>query len=139
MTYSQVKSHDVAHAEAWWAKVPPLQANWLNSVIATADVDSSTGTLHVKGYAVGGPSGPVGRVQVSIDEGCSWTEAKKVYQEGKWSWTLWESAISRGPIGAHPSKVVYSRAVDVNGNVQPAGMDWNLRGVGYAAFGETQY
>lgn len=128
----------MADKEAWWSKVPPLEANPLNSVIATANFDSATGRLHAKGYAVGGPSGQVDHVQVSVDDGQLWTDARTVYQEGRWSWTLWESdIILSGECSAR--KRVISRAIDISGNVQPADMDWNLRGVGYAAFGEARY
>lgn len=129
----------MADNEDWWSKVPPLQACPLNSSIAEAKVDSGARTLAVRGYAVGGPSGQVKSVEVSIDEGRSWVPTKITYQEGQWSWTLWEAIVKLpdGDAGLHGK--VYSRSVDAQGNQQKPDSDWNLRGVNYSGYGQTEY
>lgn len=127
----------MADAESWWSKVPPVQSTPLNSVVAIAKLTKSG--LHVKGYAVGGQSGQVSKVEVSIDEGRTWQPATIIYQDGPWSWTLWEACIR---LATRPDQLhgkVYSRAIDVSGKVQLQDTDWNLRGVCYSAFGEERF
>lgn len=126
----------MADSESWWSRVPAIQSNALNSVIGVAEVNDST--LFVKGYAVGGPSAQVRSVELSVDNGHTRTPAKITYQDGRWSWTLWEARIPV-PSGGDYHGVVYSRAVDERGDVQPSDVDWNLRGVSYSAFGEKQF
>ena len=135
MSDSQVQTHEMADSEAWWSQVPPIQENPLNSVIGEVHLQDSQ--LFVKGYAVGGPDGQVRTVEVSIDEGHTWSPARITYQEGRWSWTLWEARLTL-PEGVQHG-VVYSRAVCERGNVQPCEVDWNLRGVAYSAFGEKEF
>ena len=103
----------------------------LNSVIARADRLNDR-TLYVKGYALAGPSGNVKAVELTLDEGKSWQQANVIYQEGRWSWTLWEAELEcRTENGT-----VYSRAVDAGDNLQPKNGVWNLRGVGYNGWGQ---
>lgn len=102
----------------------------LNSVVAVATYTSDS-TLFVKGYAVPGGNGNVSAVHVSIDGGDSWVPTTITYQEGKWSWTLWEVELKDVPSNG----LVYSRATDVKGNVQKRESAWNMRGVAYDAWG----
>lgn len=121
-------------ADAYWSKVPPLLANPLKSVIAITDIENST--LYVKGYAVGGPEGQVSNVFISIDEGKSWLPARITYQEGRWSWTLWEAVMPLPDSTTKYHGKVYSRAEDEKGNSQSPDVDWNLRGIAYSGYGE---
>lgn len=113
----------------------------LNSVVAsvTASRMPSSGmmTIYVKGYALAGePSrGNVSAVEVSVDDGASWTPATITYQEGRWSWTLWELAIN----GVPATGTVYSRARDAVGGVQNREGTWNLRGVAFNAWGVNKW
>ncbi|EMD34029.1 hypothetical protein CERSUDRAFT_97954 [Gelatoporia subvermispora B] len=134
---TQVAKHDQADREDWWAKVPPLQANPLNSAIAIARI-VAPGVLYVKGYAVPGETGQVSRVYVSVDEGRSWQLARVIYQEGRWSWTLWEVTVAL-TYGYKDHGKVWSRAIDGSGEVQCLDVDWNLRGVGFTAVGEKTF
>lgn len=102
----------------------------LNSVIAHVDCISDR-TLFVKGYALPGPSGNVKAVELTLDEGKTWCPTKIRYQEGRWSWTIWEAEIDC----AEENGTVYSRAIDVEDNVQPREGVWNLRGVAYNGWG----
>jgi len=102
----------------------------LNSVIGSVTLISRT-ALFVKGYAVAGPSGNVSAVELTVDGGNTWHEAKIIYQEGKWSWTLWEAELK----DVEESGVVYSRARDEKGEMQPREGTWNLRGVAFNGWG----
>jgi len=135
---TKVQTHDMADSEDWWSKVPAIQASPLNSVIVSTDV-VPPGMLLVKGYAVRGPSGQVKMVEVSIDKGRSWQPATITYQEGRWSWTLWEALIGLSDTMKGKQGKVWCRAIDESGEVQQADMDWNLRGVAYSAIGEKEF
>jgi len=117
-------------AQNHWSACPAMTVLPLNSVVAQASLRPG-GTLYVKGYAMPGDSGNVEIVDISLDEGKTWQPTRIIYQEGLWSWTLWEVEI--GCLG--DSGVVYSRATDVAGNVQPQEGTWNFRGVAYNGWG----
>jgi len=117
-------------ATALWAKYPSMTALPLNSVIGVAS-RTSENTLYVKGYAIPGPCGNVQGVEITIDEGKTWQSAQIVYQQGKWSWTLWEAEVG----GVERCGRVHCRAIDSEGIFQPRQGIWNLRGVAYNGWG----
>ncbi|TFY64121.1 hypothetical protein EVJ58_g2829 [Rhodofomes roseus] len=129
------KTHEMADKEDWWSKVPALQANPLNSAVASVKV-VRPGRLQVKGYAVRGSMGQVSEVDVSIDEGKAWEPATIIYQEGRWSWTLWEAILDVPEASNGRGGKVWCRAADMAGTTQQPDADWNLRGVAYDAVGE---
>lgn len=102
----------------------------LNSVIGSVTPTSDT-SIYAKGYAVPGSSANVTGVEITTDNGKTWHEAKITYQQGKWSWTLWEAEVE----GAGKRGIVYSRARDATGSVQQRDGTWNLRGVAFNAWG----
>ena len=112
-----------------WASVPPLQNMGVQSAICSPKsgdtVVASDGEIVVKGYAVAGEGGPIKRIHVSTDEGKSWKDADIVYQDGKYSWTVWECKVS----GVDEKTKIWSRAEDSAGELQPLESAWNLRGV----------
>jgi sulfite oxidase len=134
-------------AERWWSKVPAIQDMPINSVIAlpaskSTVVPDSKGFIEVKGYALpSGADGPITKVEVSVDDGKTWVEAKlksgEEYEgegvELKWAWMLWEAKVKvgKGMVG------ILSRATDTSGQRQERCPEWNFRGVGYNGYGEV--
>jgi len=131
----EVATRDQAHSGCWWSKTKPLQFNSLNSVVASVSHCSApTPSLFVKGYAMKGSGGQVKTVEVTADCGRTWHKAGITYQEGRWSWTLWEVLIDVSS-GITPERV-WCRAIDESGAIQPADSSWNLRGLAYCGYGE---
>lgn len=109
-----------------------------------------------KGYATPSDSGQITSVCISCNKGRTWKPARITYHEGKWSWTLWEAAVTvdvadlyahcgengvgenRGEPGKGHKVVLWSRAEDESGKQQQLECEWNLRGVGYAGVGEYE-
>eukprot|EP00897_Mesotaenium_endlicherianum_P005648 jgi/Mesen1/5110/ME000254S04137 len=102
--------------------------------------------MTVRGYALSGGGRGIERVDVSLDGGATWQEARRLAQrdEGdtlragdayvadddvqreKWAWVLWElPAVLQTPCD------IVVRAVDSSSNTQPEDVMsiWNLRGV----------
>lgn len=144
---------DSASAASYWNTTPAMTETAINSIIATpqsgdtvslspSSSSSAAGTIEARGYAIPqGDQGPVIRVEVSIDEGQTWTDAELLNppldgpSAGKWSWTLWTASI---PVQRGTTLVsIFSRATDSGGNTQPAVSPWNLRGVGYNGYGRA--
>lgn len=128
---------DSESADKYWDLVPAMLDMPINAVVAIPETGStvslnSSGLVEVRGYAVPqGDQGPVVRVQVSGDEGNTWTDAEKIDDGGenasKWSWILWTAQLrmSKGR-----GKKIYARATDAGNNVQDEKRStWNLRGV----------
>jgi len=103
----------------------------LNSVVAHVDFIMPDKTLYVKGYALPGSFGNVRTVELTIDEGKTWRPARILYQDGKWSWTIWEAELEC----SEENGTVFSRAIDSAGNIQPKEGLWNMRGVAYNGWG----
>ena len=97
---------------------PSVQEMTLKSWINSPHPESGelrSGQLQVHGVAFGGLHG-VKRVEVSVDGGKSWREARLVGPDlGKYAWRQFALPVKLGA-GTH---VVASRATDTRGNVQP--------------------
>ncbi|EGN98668.1 hypothetical protein SERLA73DRAFT_181241 [Serpula lacrymans var. lacrymans S7.3] len=94
-----VTSQDMADSQDWWSRVPAMQAVALNSVIAKVEDITLPGlsrdnTVLVKatGYAVS--SERITQVDITADEGKTWVPTRITYQEGRWSWALWEGDVN---------------------------------------------
>lgn len=135
----------VEEAQPLWKKYPAMKQMPLNSVIASIApiYDSTSPTiarqLQVTGYAIKGSAGPIVAVEVSTDLGESWSKANITYQEGKWSWTLWEIVLDISEESCLGHRMLHSRARDADGNVQEKEAHWNIRGVAYNAWGRGRW
>ncbi|KAF9267649.1 molybdopterin binding oxidoreductase [Marasmius fiardii PR-910] len=121
-------------AKDYWPKCPSMTALPLNSVVAAVH-RTPPSTIFVKGYAVPGETGNVKSIEVSVDQGLTWVPAEITYQEGKWSWTLWEAQVE----SSAETGEVFCRAVDASGNVQKRESEWNIRGVAYSAWSSQKW
>lgn len=89
------------------------------------------GFITVKGYALTGGGRAITRVDVSTDDGKTWTEATlKVDRNNlnrKYDWSLWEARL---PV-SKKSVTVICKAIDSSYSSQPEKFDsiWNFRGV----------
>eukprot|EP01018_Ginkgo_biloba_P022603 Gb_35091 [translate_table: standard] len=93
--------------------------------------------ITIRGYALSGGGRGIERVDISVDGGQTWMEAKRFQRESvpyvadseendKWAWVLFELETE-----IHPPTVIIAKAVDSAANVQPESVEsiWNLRGV----------
>ena len=69
--------------------------------------------------------GPVERVEVSVDGGATWADARLGEPLGDRAWRGWSYAWDAPAPGSH---VISSRATDAAGNTQPVAPPWNLKG-----------
>lgn len=100
----------------------------LNAVILgpVANQVLPAGRVRVHGWAIGAGGQSLTGVQVSPDNGHTWTAAH-VSLEGKpWTWSFWEATLDLAP-GQH-TLVVQAR--DGSGTIQPpaVGSAWNVKG-----------
>jgi len=107
------------------AVVRPVREMPVSSVITTPlpDAELAAGSVTIGGFAWSGYGG-IERVEVSTDDGATWTEAPIVEEAGPLSWVRfevpWEA--TSGPA------VLQSRAYDQRGLTQPVETDWNAKG-----------
>lgn len=102
----------------------------VNSIVASV-IRLAPTSLLIKGYAIGSSDVRIVRMEVSVDDGMTWQQARITYQAGKWSWTLWDLLLEN----AADSGVIFSRAIDERGNTQARGGVWNIRGVAFNPWG----
>ena len=110
-------------AKKYWDITPALQDMPVNSVIGRPQTGetielSPSGTIEAKGYALPqGAYGPIVKVEVSVDNGRTWTVAELLSsnKESRWSWVLWKANIR---IAKGKKNSILSRATDAGGNMQ---------------------
>ncbi|HEX9281724.1 MAG TPA: molybdopterin-dependent oxidoreductase [Candidatus Udaeobacter sp.] len=73
-----------------------------------------TAPIEVKGIAFGGDRG-ISRVELSFDDGQTWSDAEIYYSGGNLAWSLWKSRWTPATAGDYPLLV---RATDGEGDVQ---------------------
>ena len=83
----------------------------------------SPGRRRVRGYAQS-PTGPIMRVEWSVDSGQTWSDSTVLEPQVQYSWARFEFMWDAEP-GEH---VVMTRATDVAGNTQPDDVPFNERG-----------
>ena len=86
----------------------------------------SRGLVEIAGMAWSG-SGPIRKVEVSVDGGVHFREAHLDGPPSEHAWTPWHFVWSAAPAGSHR---IVARATDAAGNVQPAAQSWNAQGYG---------
>jgi sulfite oxidase len=84
------------------------------------------GPVRIEGYAITGAGGHIERVELSVDEGATWTNATLVEKSSPWTWRFWEATLDLPP-GTYQIAV---RAWDSIGRTQPkdARKIWNCKG-----------
>jgi hypothetical protein len=98
--------------------------SFITNVIDGAQVAASE-KFALRGIAFDGGAG-VSRVDVSVDDGASWREARLGDDLGKYSFREWRLSTSL-PKGAH---VLMARATNAKGQTQPLEPLWNPSGYG---------
>ena len=84
------------------------------------------GPQRVRGFAWS-PMGRISRVEYSLDRGARWQPASLREPNIPLAWVRWDFEWDARP-GEH---VILTRAVDDQGNTQPASIPWNAQGYGY--------
>ena len=81
------------------------------------------GPTTLEGRAWSG-SGPIARVEVSVDGGVTWSDARLEQEQGEFAWRGWTFAWDAEP-GMHELRC---RATDSTGETQPDEAEWNTGG-----------
>ncbi|MFN0054536.1 MAG: molybdopterin-dependent oxidoreductase [Planctomycetales bacterium] len=116
------------------AAAEPLSHFVVNSVICvpTAGAAVGDGRLTVRGFALPSGGSPMGlrRIELSPDEGATWTEATIVSPQRESCWVLWSVQLT---VPANTQRLLV-RATDATGQTQPRDMPWNAKGYQYNAW-----
>jgi sulfite oxidase len=90
------------------------------------DAEISAGPLTIRGWALAGDGRAIGRVDVSLDEGHTWRQARLQPAAGQWAWRMWSLTVDAQPGPLH----VTARAWDDTGATHPESPAslWNPRG-----------
>jgi sulfite oxidase len=111
-----------------WENGQTLSEIPLNAVICQPQQGAviPAGPQMIRGYALARAEHCIERVELSIDEGTTWTEATLLEPEHRWTWRFWETTLSLEP-GAYQ---IIVRAWDSSGQPQPSdiGSLWNFKG-----------
>ncbi|MFC4034339.1 sulfite oxidase [Streptomyces polygonati] len=91
-----------------------------------ADTRLPPGPTLITGYALAGDDRAVARVDVSLDNGATWTQAELDPQNGPWTWQHWRTRLDL-PEG---TVLITARAWDSTGAAQPESPAhlWNPKG-----------
>ncbi|KAI4375386.1 hypothetical protein MLD38_013264 [Melastoma candidum] len=122
----------------WSTRRPQMDFPVQSAICSLEDVNMiKPGKVMVSGYAASGGGRGIERVDISVDGGKTWVEAKRYQKPGieyiadgfdsdKWAWVLFEAIVD-----VPRSTEIVVKAVDIAGNVQPEGVEtiWNLRGI----------
>jgi sulfane dehydrogenase subunit SoxC len=84
------------------------------------------GRQRVRGFAWS-PAGRISRAEYSLDRGATWQPATLREPNIARAWTRWDFEWDARP-GDH---TILARAIDDQGNTQPAAIPWNAQGYGY--------
>jgi sulfite oxidase len=119
---------DVKVEQADWSTGHMLGELPINSTICYPQEGETleAGPILMQGYAIAEMGAYIERVELSVDEGSTWTSAILVEQSSPWSWRFWEATLNL-PAGTYQIAV---RAWDSAGRTQPkdARQIWNCKG-----------
>ncbi len=108
----------------------PIYRYPVNAALCSAEHDGDK--WHLKGYAL--PTGRKGcvisRVEISTNNGTSWTSATLGNELGDFCWQLWSATLAI----ANSETDICVRATDSLGNVMPESVPWNPKGYLYNAW-----
>jgi DMSO/TMAO reductase YedYZ molybdopterin-dependent catalytic subunit len=109
-------------------KAAPVQEMRVKSLITRPREGArvARGQVSVRGFAWAGPAG-VERVEISSDDGTSWSAARFVGEDAPGAWRSWEAQLEAKGAG---SRSVMARATDRNGEAQPLKAEANASGYG---------
>jgi sulfite oxidase len=111
-----------------WSQGLMLGEQSLNAVICRPQQNEEipAGRVQVQGYAMAGGDRRIERVDVSIDNGETWTLATLPEDRPSWAWCLWEATLEMPP---GESEIIV-RALDSAANTQPEHVRnvWNFKG-----------
>lgn len=111
-----------------WTRGLMLGELSVNAVICTPQQDEvvPAGPVRLAGYALTGGGRTVERVELSFDDGESWTVADLAPEGNRWTWRFWQTVVHLTP-GTHQ---VCVRAWDSAANTQPEKTKhvWNFKG-----------
>jgi sulfite oxidase len=131
--YFQAQAYKLfpAHVQAEhadWATGQMLGELPLNAVICHPQEGErlAAGPVRFEGYAMPGVESSIERVELSVDEGATWTPAALLEPSSSWTWRFWEATLNL-PAGIYQVAV---RAWDSVGRTQPQDVRqvWNWKG-----------
>ncbi|KAL6900923.1 hypothetical protein ACP4OV_005599 [Aristida adscensionis] len=122
----------------WSTRRPQMDFPVQSAICTLEDVDVIKGRkARIAGYALSGGGRGIERVDISVDGGKTWVEARRYQKDNvpyvsdgphsdKWAWVLFEATLDI-PANAE----IVAKAVDSAANVQPEKVEdiWNLRGI----------
>jgi sulfite oxidase len=121
-------------APAAYEAAAPLYEYAINSVIAVPSAETAVnpGRLKVRGFALprGAADRSLKKVELSIDGGQKWIEAKIDAPLKKFCWGLWSAEVDITP----DTERLSVRAVDSAGDIQPRETPWNAKGYQFNAW-----
>jgi sulfite oxidase len=104
----------------------PITSLGVKSVIAQPGDGSSlkSRSLNIHGAAWAGETA-ITRVEISVDGGTTWHDARLGAQQSRYAWRLWDYAWNAPKAGEY---TIMSRATDDQGRTQPQTAAWNPSG-----------
>ncbi|MGH2354824.1 MAG: sulfite oxidase [Chloroflexota bacterium] len=109
------------------APVPVTQMKVKSLIVSPSDGETvPVGRLAVRGKAWSG-AGEIVRVEVTVDGGENWQEARLLDAPSPYAWRSWEFDWDAADPGRH---VLRARATDSTGECQPDAAPWNKYGYG---------
>lgn len=140
--YFQALDYRILPAEADPDTVEPGEGIPLSSLPLNCDIlvpgdatEISAGPLTIRGWALAGDGRDICRVDVSVDQGRSWQQARLEPAVNPWTWRMWSLTTDVDP----GTRQVMARAWDDTGVTHPESPTslWNPRGYANNAWART--